>query len=164
MRTGVFIAVVTSVLSAAASAQDPIVAEPGARLRLTIASGHQRMNGKFVRPKMDSLEFAWSDSRGDRLQQIIALSEIAHIEVSGSRSHPLLKTGLSGAVIGMAFGVAAGMFLGDPNCRGSGCFTEAQAMKNYGLGFSAVGFTIGFVRAAHGFDRWVPATVPGWSP
>ena len=156
-------AIITAVfLGTAANAQSPIAAEPGARLRLTVANGHQRMSGQYLRHLTDSLEFRWADSKGAQMRQSIPLRDISRIEISGSRSHPYLKTGLQGLVLGAVFGVVAGNFMGIPGCENSGCFTKQEAMVTYGAGLGGVGLTIGLIRAAKGFDRWVPATVPGW--
>jgi hypothetical protein len=152
----------TAALATPTDAQGP-VAEPGTRIRVTIANGHQRMQGQFIRPMTDSLELAWSDSRGDKLQQPIALKDISQVEISGSRRHPLLKTTLQGAALGVAFGIVAGRFMGDPKCApGGSCVSNQEAMVMFGVGLGSVGGGLGFIRAVKGFDVWIPASVPGW--
>jgi len=151
------------VAASTAAAQELLpLAEPGARLRITIAGGQQRLIGDYGSRQGDAIDFAWRDKRGDLMRQRIPLRDINWVEVAQGRSRPVLKTALIGAAIGGAIGVAGGRMAGMPSCSGPDCLTVPQAMTVLGAGLAAVGGTIGAIRGTRGFEKWVPGTIAGW--
>jgi len=145
-----------------AGAQDLPVAEPGARLRLTIAGGRQQLRGEYMARQGDAIDFAWHDGRGDPMRQAIALRDVHRIELARGKTRPIAMTTAKGAAMGLAFGVVSAFMVGRNTCSDTACETRRDALKSYGLGLGAAGATIGLVRGIVGFDTWVLATVPGW--
>ena len=127
------------------------VVTPGARVRLEVVNG-PRLTGALVRVLDDSLELALESSR-KRIR--LAPEEVRHLQVSRG----LRSAAGTGALIGAALGVTAGLMVGVSMPNG-------EVSRNYllaasGAGFGVIGGALGlFVGSFTTKERWEPGMLP----